>query len=256
MGSWISSSCESVHNFVDDKIFCPPTKPTQKDIDQVTTNRSKIYYVIDGTTTTSYIHIQPTRKITNKFIVFSHGNGCDMFGMYSYLVAVANGYGCNVICYDYAGYGLSVDETNRCSEQGCYNALKYVIDDISHKFNLTLDNILLVGQSLGTGVVVDYVAKQRLWISPIMLISPYKTIARVIYDSSFVGPIDKFLTKNKIGKLTCPVKIFHGKADKLILIEHGMELYTLLKNKSLDPVWIENADHNNILEYVTYDDIF
>src|SRR5258705_194298 len=87
--------------------------------------------------------------------------------------------------------------------------------DFKNNMNIEEKNIILIGQSLGTGIVIDYVSKNK-WDSPIILISPYKSIISVVCDSSIVKPIDKFQSLKKIKSITCPVKIFHGKEDKTI----------------------------------------
>lgn len=253
MGSLVSS----VHNYVDDKIFYPPAKPTNKEIQSLNTNRSNLYQIRPGrrNENIAYVHVLPKIRKVDKFIIFSHGNSADIFGMFPYLIYIADTYGCDVVCYDYPGYGLSYDSTGRYSESGCYNSLSCVVDDVIERFIIKRNDIILVGQSLGTGVVVDYVSKQDTWTAPIVLISPYKTIVKVVTDSSFGGLVDKFLTKDKIGKLRCPIQIFHGKADDLIAVEHGMELFAMIRNKSIAPVWKDGADHNNILNFVTYDTV-
>jgi alpha-beta hydrolase superfamily lysophospholipase len=104
---------------------------------------------------------------------------------------------------------------------------------------------------LGTGIVVDYAAKHE-WLHPIILISPYKSIGTVVFDnpssSIFVSPVDKFKTLDKLSELKCPVKIFHGKKDDVIDIKHAETIFENLPDQTLEPVWIQNADHNNILE--------
>lgn len=106
---------------------------------------------------------------------------------------------------------------------------------------------MLIGRSLGTGVVVNYAWRSQ-WISPIVLISPYKSIGRIICDYSFIDSVfnhNMFCSYNKIGELRCPVRIIHGKKDKLINISHGKALYSKLKYP-LRSVWKEECDHNNI----------
>lgn len=251
MGSYFSS----IDNLVDKCIFQPPSVNEDFYKFKVFDTANSKHYMIsshDETFKISYVHFTPTKRVHDKCIVFSHGNGCDITGMFSYLLDVSQFYGCDVVCYDYPGYGISKDNTNRCSENGCYNALEYVINDVISRFRFKRENIALVGQSLGTGVVVDYVSKQKSWNSPIMLISPYKTIVRVMCDSSIVYPIDKFMTQDKIEKITCPVKIFHGDKDELIDIKHGRELYEMLENPKSEFTPLTGIGHNNILMHVTY----
>jgi pimeloyl-ACP methyl ester carboxylesterase len=187
-----------------------------------------------------------------KCIVFSHGNGTDIYHMHEYLTFLANRLGIDVYIYDYYGYGLSPGNP---TEKGCYESFKNVMDFVRQKYED--QDIILIGHSLGTGVVMDYVANYN-WLNNIILISPYKSMGRVVMDSCACGvvkSIDKFGTFYKLQDVNCPVKIFHGTADKLIKITHAFDLYENLNNKSLKPVWLVGIDHNNILEAIDLKDI-
>jgi pimeloyl-ACP methyl ester carboxylesterase len=103
-------------------------------------------------------------------------------------------------------------------------------------------------------IVVDYISKYK-WTTPTILISPYKSICKVVLDSSLTRPIDKFRSLSKLSSVKCPIKIFHGEADEVINISHGKEIYKNLGNKTFDPVWLAGIGHNNILEAINNDDI-
>jgi hypothetical protein len=83
------------------------------------------------------------------YIIFSHGNACDMSSMNDYLQYLSNELDVCVINYDYCGYGLSTGEAN---ENNCYDSLSSIIKYLL-KNNVVHTNIFLIGQSLGTGVV-------------------------------------------------------------------------------------------------------
>ena len=63
----------------------------------------------------------------------------------------------HVVAFDYQGYGLSEGEP---SESACYQDLACVVDYVNRALLTPNRNIYLVGQSLGTGVVIDYVSKR------------------------------------------------------------------------------------------------
>ena len=99
--------------------------------------------------------IIPYNYVKNqKVLIFSHGNGCDIYTFYPYLLDLANLTGVKVVCWDYPQYGLS---EGKLHEHTCYQGLTNVIN---HYLKLT-SKILLVGQSLGTGIVVDYISKNN-----------------------------------------------------------------------------------------------
>lgn len=177
-----------------------------------------------------------------KIIIFSHGNASDIYTFYRQLCNYSTNLGVKIICYDYPGYGLS---TGNLNEENCYSAIEEVVNHYIKKVGEA--NIILVGQSLGTGITVNY-ANNHNWKYPIVLISPYKSIARVICDtcvpeSSFRH--NMFKTYVKIENLECPVKLIHGTNDTVIPIHHSQYLYDRLKYP-MSPSWKQGVGHNDI----------
>jgi predicted esterase len=191
--------------------------------------------------------LQPKQKY-DKVLIFSHGNGCDMYTFYDYLKLLVDNLNIMVVSYDYPTYGLSEGELNETTNTQALD------DVISYYLKLT-NKILLVGQSLGTGVVIDYVSKKK-WTNPIILISPYKSIPKVITEFGlFEGLVSKhkYASYQKISNCICKIKIFHGKSDKLIDIYHSIELYNLAPNTFI-PSWFDNTGHNDILAKIDYNE--
>jgi len=102
---------------------------------------------------------------------------------------------------------------------------------------------------------------KNVWSNPVILISPYKSIPRILIDINLFEYLickNKFDSYNKIYNSTCPIKIFHGKSDHLINISHSLELFKLIPNKLFKPTLFDNTGHNDILEKISlneYNDI-
>lgn len=248
-------------------VFHPPERSLQQWSEYKHMLHFVEYDVISGSTTstswqtktshrTCYTIISPrTKKSQNdarRFIVFSHGNASDIISMMPWARNVADTLlNVSIVLYDYEGYGQS---TGQPSEQGCYRSLTMVIQDLGTRYGITGKQILLVGQSLGTGVVVDYAAETH-WPYPIVLISPYKTIVSVALESSAHTPIDQFESIKKMDRLICPVKIYHGNQDRLIHPNHSEALFEKVKDKTYAPTYFQDADHNDILNYIDWRDL-
>ena len=130
---------------------------------------------------------------------------------------------------------------------------------ISHmikSMHIQKKNIILIGQSIGTGVAIEFAYKNK-WSYPIILISPYKSIITVATETttSITQWIDKYPSAYYVKYLDCPIKIFHGTSDEIIPISHGEEVFKNIKNKAFEPTWIKNVGHNNILENINNSDI-
>lgn len=252
MGSSCSScTSSSLEEKMNSKIFYPPKRTY--DIEKLNSRTCAMFktYTKLGETI-HFAHVVPKHNSNiKKYIILSHGNGGDIYGMISYGQYLADNLHTVVILYDYPGYGYS---TGNPSETNCYESLDAVVHYVQNSLNINHKDIILMGQSLGTGIVVDYVSKND-WTSPIILVSPYKSIVTVIYDTSIVAPIDKFKSLSKIKNVSCPVKIFHGDADELINISHGKTLYENLNDKSLEPSWLPGIGHNDILRALDLQEI-
>jgi fermentation-respiration switch protein FrsA (DUF1100 family) len=113
------------------------------------------------------------------------------------------------------------------------------------------DNIVLHGESLGTGVAT-YVASQRK-ARALVLEAPYTAaldIAATTYPWVPVGWLmrDPFLTRDYILKVEEPVLIAHGTQDRVIPVEHGRRLFDL----ALDPKQLaifDGAGHSDLWDH-------
>jgi abhydrolase domain-containing protein 17 len=204
----------------------------------------------------AYFVIQPEKTIGNKkYILWSHSNASDLNSIYRILVQFYNQLNreIGIIAYDYQGYGFS-DGT--CSEKNCYDDIKHMVNYILCEMNVEKGNLFLFGQSLGTGIVVDFCSRNE-WKTPIVLLSPYKSIARVkvnphrinVVANCLVDRLDMFTSHYKIHALKCPIIIYHGLKDTLVYPDHSQEMYEQHKNKII-LILLENAGHNNILHHI------
>jgi pimeloyl-ACP methyl ester carboxylesterase len=251
MGLTLSSFIPLIDRTIEKYIYYPP-KGNIEDYYTILNTQRSMFLEINATNNEEFISVVKIRPYYNyssdKYIVFSYGNGTNILEMFPYYKYLADQLDVNVIGYDYIGYGLEGD-ISPC-ENGCYRSIDTIMGYLLNTCGIDSSDIYLVGQSLGTGVVIDYVSRY-IWDTPIILISPYKSICRVVVNSPCVAPIDKFRSKQKLKYVTCPVKIFHGIADRVINISHGRAIYNSLVNKDFNPVWFDEVGHNDILQYIT-----
>lgn len=253
MGSSIASLCHCP-SFIDEKIgkmiFHPPQIDDSIYNQTLISSRSALVELkTSNNEKISVVQINPSyNKFPQKYIVFSHGNSCDILTMFDYFIDLADELNIGIIGYDYIGYGLS--EKIVPTEQGCYDSIETVIDSLIDNWQIDPKNLYLIGHSLGTGITIDYISK-HVWNTPVILISPYKSICKTVVDSFCVAPFDKFKNQHKLQHITCPIKIFHGCDDQVINIDHGVYIYNNLQNKTFDPVWFNGTGHNDIFQRIT-----
>ncbi len=168
-----------------------------------------------------YAEPAPDRPV----ILFFHGNAgampdrADRLAFYQ-----ARGYGAAFLSY--RGYGGS---TGRPSETGLLIDAKTAYDHL-RGLGFPADRIVLVGESLGTGVAVQTAARNP--VGAVVLEAPFTAavdIARKAYPWLPVGLLmkDQYRSRDHIAYIRAPLLILHGEADAVIPIGFGKTLFDL-----------------------------
>lgn len=193
----------------------------------------------------------PQKRLPSaKTIIYSHGNGGDLFLVKEHLIHLSKLLDINVISYDYPNYGSTPGYP---TEESCTQALATVIE---YAHDQDIFDLYLLGYSLGTGVTVNYALKSN-WRNPIILVAPFKSIPRVVYDRAWVDALIckyKFQSWKKVETLRCAIKIIHGHDDDIIPISHSKDLYSQIPvpNRKFKPTWIKQGDHHNLFFLIEY----
>ncbi len=119
-----------------------------------------------------------------KTIIYSHGNATDVGAMFPLQAILSHSLECNVVSYDYSGYG----------ESGGIPMESNTYKDIDAVFQYTKDNIcggdaskiILYGQSVGSGPCC-YLGCREVGIGGIVLHSPFMSGMRVLTPSRYVS---------------------------------------------------------------------
>lgn len=166
----------------------------------------------------------------SKNVIYCYGNASSILMM----ITLANEYSkrnnVNVILFDYPGYGIS---SGSPSEESIVNSLKLIINQFH--------NVELIGESIGTGVVLSYMAKyQGYKVTKIYLISPFLSIISVVTENILADFMFSLLSDDKyenmwnIQFVKCPIEIYSLINDELIPYKHGVVLHQRIKNGRTD----------------------
>lgn len=134
--------------------------------------------------------------------------------------------GLGILAISYRGYG---DSEGSPTEEGIYNDARAAVNYLKEQ-GFRNDNIILYGESLGTGVAVQMAVEQDF--GAIILEAPYDSVqarASEIYPYFPINLLlkDRFLSIEKIGKINTPLLVFHSKNDNVMPIHHGENLFAV-----------------------------
>jgi len=176
-------------------------------------------------------------------ILFFHGNAGDIAGR-SERFAYYQDAGFGVMFLSYRGYGAS---TGSPTEAGLVADANAAYDWLV-KQNISPSRIVLVGESLGTGVAVQLAARKP--VGAIALEAPFTSTADVARLSYWWLPVgllmkDQFKSIDFLKDVHVPLLVMHGTDDRLIPVEMGKALYAAA-NEPKEFVALANGTHGSI----------
>lgn len=180
-------------------------------------------------------------------LLYSHGNAADLGQMYKLFVELSVQLRVNLIGYDYSGYGQSTGKPSECNT---YADIEAAYRCLEEKYGVKEEDVVLYGQSVGSGPTVDLAARLPL-LRAVVLHSPILSGLRVMYPVKRTYWFDIYKNIDKIGMVNCPVLIMHGTSDEVVDFSHGKQLWELCKEK-YEPLWLKGGGHCNLELYPEY----
>lgn len=213
--------------------------------------------VVDGVeevsvTTSDGLHISAWFVAGNvaekRVIAFFHGNGGKAaHRLYKAALYAQQGY--SVMLAEYRGYG---GNAGRPSEEGLYRDARAQIDYLINGKGYREDQIILYGESIGSGVAVQ-MATEYPNVHALILETPFSSMVDVAAQRYFYIPvrwllIDRYLNAEKISSVDMPVFIGHGKNDETVPYSSARALFVNVEapKKFVD---YEQANHNNLYQF-------
>lgn len=179
-------------------------------------------------------------------LVYFHGNaghlGDRLILVRPYLEA---GYG--VLLAGYRGYG---GNPGRPGEEGFYAdgraALAWLADS-----RVVPERTVLFGESLGTGVAVQMAVEHP--VAGLILQSPFTSVVDVGRDAVPWLPVallmtDRFDSLSKIPRITAPLLLIHGEADRVVPVRFGRRLFEAASEPKTAH-FVPGAGHNDLYRF-------
>lgn len=145
----------------------------------------------------------------------------------------------------YRGYE---GNSGKPDENGLYADARTVLDWLRDQ-GIPPERIILYGESLGSGVAAQMALERPA--KAVILEAPYAGVADIAADRYPWTPArylvrDRFDTLSKIGRITSPLLILHGDADRTIPVEHAHRLAVAAPSAHL--VVVAGAHHLDLYE--------
>ena len=185
-------------------------------------------------------------------ILFSHGNAEDLACIKSFTQWLADKTLCNVVSYDYVGFGHS--SAGIPTEDNMKVALETVYAHMTSTLKIPCKQILLFGRSIGSCPTIAFASQSYCDCMGVMLLSPLASGIRTVLKPRTVGTklcnlLDYVFCPNVhyIHKIKAPICIIHGTADTVVPLHNAIELQAAV-NPAVEStlVQIVGAGHNNI----------
>jgi len=158
-------------------------------------------------------------------ILYSHGNGENVSQLLDWAETMRSDFRCNVLIFDYAGYGKS---EGKPTAPGVLDDGLAALNFLVQQEKIPTDQIIVYGFSLGGSVAVDLASKHE--VKALIVESSFTSLGEMGRKMFPFFPAEYFLWEQlasikKIGNVRCPVFISHGQADQVIPFSQGQSLF-------------------------------
>ena len=158
-----------------------------------------------------------------KTLVFFHGNAGNLYNRVHKLNKLKD-FNLNILILSWRGFSGNPGKPN---EKNLYNDARKSIDWLNNN-GIKSKDIILYGESLGTGVAVE-LGQENIFNS-IILESPYTSMesaAKLYYPYLPIKALlkDKYDSIKKIDKIKGPILIMHGMKDNIVPYNMGVDLF-------------------------------
>ncbi|MCH8048103.1 MAG: alpha/beta hydrolase [Planctomycetes bacterium] len=176
-------------------------------------------------------------------VLFAHGNAGNLSDRWPVVRLLNERLGVSVLAFDYRGYGRSEGQPN---ERGILADARAARDWLARREGIAPEDVVLLGRSLGGGVMVDLAARDGA--RGLILESTFTSLPDVAAKQFPWLPVgwimhNRLDSLSKIGDYQGPLLQSHGAADQLIPLKDGRRLHAAAPGRKRF-VTIPDADHN------------
>ena len=168
-----------------------------------------------------WFHIKNIKE--KKTLVFFHGNAGDLKNRI-YKLNLIKDFDINFLIVAYRGFS---GNKGMPTETGLYEDARNTLNWLMKK-GIKEDQIIIYGESLGTGVSVEVAQNKKF--AGIILESPFTSMVdagKFYYPYLPVSLLlkDRYEIIKKLENINCPILIMHGKKDKIVPFQMGKKVF-------------------------------
>lgn len=239
---------------VDGMIF-HPAKTTWCDQSRlVPLANERVFYVNNPKTNASIACLMVLVENSKRTILFSSGNASCITRTLPWIRPLSSMCGCNIIVYDYGGYGCS---TGVVSQQSILSDVEAVTQHVIKNCYVNPATLYFMGTSLG-GAPSCHIAhlmstKNKTSIAGVILLMTFTSPVGTVIPAWFTRFVPRFIAQNDldnyryIKEIDAGVKflIVHGKDDSVIPFGNALCLKRVMDSKKMQStlVAVEGMDH-------------
>ena len=157
-------------------------------------------------------------------LVYLHGNAGNL-STRGRLINILSEDDRGLLIFSWSGFGMSKGQP---SEQSFYSDARAVFDWLESEKGLKASDLIVYGESLGTGVAVQLATERDF--KGVILAAPYTSIAQMAANDYPWLPVNlllnhRFESIDKVTAITEPLVVMHSTDDDTIPFEQGELLY-------------------------------
>ncbi|MBT5433584.1 MAG: alpha/beta hydrolase [Alphaproteobacteria bacterium] len=180
-------------------------------------------------------------------ITVFHGNAGHIGHRTAKLAPLADA-GFGLLLVEYRGYG---GNPGKPDEDGLYTDGRAALDWLAVQ-GIAGDNLVIYGESLGTGVAVTMASERD--VGAVVLEASYNSLAEVAGGLYWFVPfashavMDRFDSGERIATIGAPVLMMHGAADNIIPLRQAQTLHSAAAEPK--EFWLaDQAGHNDLYDH-------
>ena len=192
----------------------------------------------NGNTLKAWFH---KKDLDNKrTLIFFHGNAGNLRNRI-YKLNLIKDFDINFLIVAYRGFS---GNKGKPTELGLYEDARSALNWLT-KQNIKEDQIIIYGESLGTGVSTEVAQNKKF--AGIILESPFTSMVdagKFYYPYLPVSLLlkDRYETVKKLKNINSPILVMHGKKDKIVPFHMGKKVFDKAKEPKFS-YFPDNDDH-------------